>query len=146
MAKFFGSLLASLAIAAVVSATLSTGTTKSMISKADVLVTSPPRRTTMFPLSLLLVLMGPRLKSNSTPEEDLILNQIDTTHWTLGDTRGGGRWTSWTARPNAQLGAPMMLEDVGSSSGPDAQQPFTMRYPSNMDETVLLQRMICHAA
>ncbi|KAJ7830144.1 hypothetical protein B0H14DRAFT_2807911, partial [Mycena olivaceomarginata] len=70
-----------------------------------------------------------QLNKNSPAEEDLIIGQIDTTHWTLGDTRGGGRWTSWTARPNAELAAPMTLEDVGSSTGPDAQQLFTFVGP-----------------
>ncbi|KAJ7264065.1 hypothetical protein B0H12DRAFT_272930 [Mycena haematopus] len=70
-----------------------------------------------------------QLNTQAPPGEDLLLNQVDATHWTLGDTFGGGRWTAWAARPNATLGAPMTLEDVGSSTGPDAQQLFTFVGP-----------------
>ncbi|KAJ7264071.1 hypothetical protein B0H12DRAFT_1267477 [Mycena haematopus] len=178
MAKFFGSLLASLAPAAVVSAALATGhyqihdfqgrcvdyvpaSTNNYIP----VVTTPcaigiqtqiwnvVADTPFAPTYVILAnqtgamisyasstAIGAEIngehqqlqlitQAQAPPGEDLFLSQIDPTHWTLGDTFGGGRWTAWAARPNVTLGAPMTLEDVGSSTGPDAQQLFTFVGP-----------------
>ncbi|KAJ7813355.1 hypothetical protein B0H14DRAFT_2605075 [Mycena olivaceomarginata] len=179
MTKFFGSLLAFLTTAAVVSATLTTGhyqvhnfqgrcvsyvatsmnnyvpvvTTPCVNgTQTQIISTAPLLDSPFAPTYIILTTSGAslaityasstangaefnaqhqqlQLNSESPIEEDLIISRIDTTHWTLGDTRGGERWTLWTARPNAQLAAPMMLEDVGSSGGPDAQQLFTFVGP-----------------
>ncbi|KAJ7575578.1 hypothetical protein C8J56DRAFT_974900 [Mycena floridula] len=70
-----------------------------------------------------------QLHADAPPSEDLLLSQIDATHWTLGDLRGGGRYTAWAARANASLAAPLTLEDVGLSTTPDSQQLFTFTGP-----------------
>ncbi|KAJ6530136.1 hypothetical protein B0H19DRAFT_1273804 [Mycena capillaripes] len=177
MAKFFGSLLASLATAAVVSAALTTGNyqihdfqgrcvdyTATSTNNNVPVVTTPCINgtqtqiwnvfadTPFAPTYLIFTTSGAfstisyasstadeepfpapqqqlQLINEPPVEEDLLLTQIDATHWTVSDTRGGGRWTSWTARPNAQFPAPMTVEDVGASSGPDVQQLFTFVGP-----------------
>ncbi|KAJ7895765.1 hypothetical protein B0H13DRAFT_2338736 [Mycena leptocephala] len=179
MAKFFGSLLASLATAAMVSAALTTGNYQihdfqgrcvdytATSTNNNVPVHSTPllssicpnalkwnvfADTPFAPTYLIFTTSGAfstisyasstadgepfpapqqqlQLINEPSVQEDLLLTQIDATHWTLSDTRGGGRWTSWTARPNAQFPAPMTLEDVGASSGPDVQQVFTFVGP-----------------
>ncbi|KAK7435703.1 hypothetical protein VKT23_019536 [Stygiomarasmius scandens] len=72
-----------------------------------------------------------QLQLNRSPpvSEDLVIGQIDSTHWALSDTRGGGRWTSWAARADPQAASPVTLEDVGSSTSPDSQQLFTFVGP-----------------
>ncbi|KAK7435705.1 hypothetical protein VKT23_019537 [Stygiomarasmius scandens] len=54
-----------------------------------------------------------QLQLNTSPpvEEDILISQFDSTHWTLADTRGGGRWTSWKTRADPQLASPVTLED-----------------------------------
>ncbi|KAF7333810.1 hypothetical protein MVEN_02337900 [Mycena venus] len=175
MAKFFGSLLASLATAAVVSAALTTGNYQiqdfqgrcvdyvATSTNNDVPVITTPcvngTQTQVWfvfsdvpfvPTYVISTTSGAfstisyptangadfnaqhqQLQLNNAPpvQEDLLISQVDATHWTLDDTRGGARWTSWTARPNAQLAVPITLEAVGSSSEPDAQQLFTFVGP-----------------
>ncbi|KAJ7323188.1 hypothetical protein DFH08DRAFT_941516 [Mycena albidolilacea] len=177
MTKFFGSLLASLTTAAVVSAALTTGhyqiqdfqgrcvsyvatstnnyvpvVTTPCVNGTQTQIWNVVADSLFAPTYIILTTSGAsstityasstasgaginaqhqqlQLNRQSPPDEDLIISQIDTTHWTLGDTRGGGSWTSWTARLNAQLAAPITLEDVGNSGGPDAQQLFTFVGP-----------------
>ncbi|KAJ7575579.1 hypothetical protein C8J56DRAFT_974901 [Mycena floridula] len=70
-----------------------------------------------------------QLHANPPPSEDLLLHQVDATHWTLGDVRGGGQYTAWAARADASLAAPLTLENSGSSATQDPQQLFTFIGP-----------------
>ncbi|KAJ6484816.1 hypothetical protein C8R45DRAFT_931255 [Mycena sanguinolenta] len=176
MAKFFGSLLASLAAATVVSAALTPGhyqihdfqgrcvsyvatltnnyvpvVTTPCVNGTQTQIWNVVSNSPFTPTYIILTTSGAsstityasstasgaeinaqhqqlQLNRASPPDEDLIISKIDTTHWTVGDTRGGGSWTSWTASPG-QLTAPMTLETVGGSGGPDAHQLFTFVGP-----------------
>ncbi|THV00666.1 hypothetical protein K435DRAFT_963931 [Dendrothele bispora CBS 962.96] len=70
-----------------------------------------------------------QLNTSPPPEEDLFINQVDSTHWTLSNTRGGFRWTSWAARSSdPTLASPVTLDDSSTNSaGP--QQLFTFVGP-----------------
>jgi len=69
-----------------------------------------------------------QLNTQPPPEEDFFFEQVDATHWQLGDTAGGGLWTSWKARSNPQFASPLTLED-GPSGSSDPQQLFTFVGP-----------------